>query len=53
MLFLIAASGISVEKYVIVETLDEETCNLCSGLDGTVYDVPKEMKYPEWEKKFL
>lgn len=30
---------LGVEKYVIVETLDNETCGLCAGLDGKVYPM--------------
>lgn len=30
---------LGVEKYVIVETLDNETCSLCAGLDGKVYPM--------------
>ncbi len=30
---------LGVEKYVIVETLDNETCSLCSQLDGKVYPM--------------
>lgn len=30
---------LGVEKYVIVETLDSETCPLCSALDGKVYPM--------------
>lgn len=89
---------LGVEKYVIVETLDNETCSLCAQLDGKVYPmseyqvgvtappfhpwcrgttapyyedmvglgdraarngdgktyyVPKDMKYPEWEKAMV
>ena len=30
---------LGVEKYVIVETLDNETCSLCAQLDGKVYPM--------------
>lgn len=30
---------LGVEQYVIVETLDGETCSLCAGLDGKVYPM--------------
>ena len=30
---------LGVEKYVIVETLDNETCGLCAQLDGKVYPM--------------
>lgn len=30
---------LGVEKYVIVETLDNEICSLCAGLDGKVYPM--------------
>ena len=30
---------LGVERYVIVETLDNETCSLCAGLDGKVYPM--------------
>lgn len=31
--------ALDVEKYVIVETLDGETCSLCGSLDGKVYPM--------------
>ena len=34
-----ARKDLGVEKYVIVETLDNETCGLCAGLDGKVYPM--------------
>lgn len=30
---------LGVEKFVIVEALDSETCSLCAGLDGKVYPM--------------
>ena len=30
---------LGVKKYVIVETLDKETCSLCGSLDGKVYPM--------------
>ena len=32
-------TDLGVEKYVIVETLDNETCSLCAQLDGKVYPM--------------
>ena len=31
--------NLDVEKYVIVETLDGKTCDLCAQLDGKVYPM--------------
>ena len=32
-------TDLGVKKYVIVETLDKETCSLCGSLDGKVYPM--------------
>lgn len=32
-------TDLGVKKYVIVETLDKETCGLCGSLDGKVYPM--------------
>ena len=34
-----AFDELSVERYKVVETLDETTCTICGGMDGTVHNM--------------